>query len=311
MTQSSGTPTGPVAGRVVGHFGSEVEVRFEHGVRKRIRIKPRDVALVVGDCVRLTDAGLEALPRDTVLRRRDARGRSRVIAANLDVLGIVVCAEPAAPKGYIDRAIVAARAAEIEPFLIANKRDLEDSDEVAEQLRQTYAVAAAGIPVFPVSAKQADGLDGLRFFFSADRRGAFIGTSGVGKSSLLNALIPGLDLEVGEINRLTKLGRHVTARSTLHELSGGGELIDTPGFRDFVPEAVSPDELATRFAGFEEVLERGCRFRNCLHRDEPRCSVAEGVAEGVIDPSRHSAYLDILADLERLEESDRTRRQDR
>ena len=261
--------------------------------------------------MRLADAGLELVPRDTVLRRRDPRGRTRVIAANLDVLGIVVCAEPAAPKSYVDRAIVAARSAGIEPFLIGNKRDLADSEQVAEELRRTYAEAAAGIPVFPVSAKEGDGLDGLRFFFSAKRRGAFIGTSGVGKSSLLNALIPGLDLEVGEINRMTKLGRHVTTRSTLHELTGGGELIDTPGFRDFVPEAVSPDELAACFAGFEESLERSCRFRNCLHRDEPGCSVLDGIAEGVIDSSRHSAYLEILADLEHLEESDRTRRQDR
>jgi ribosome biogenesis GTPase len=113
---------------------------------------------------------------------------------------------------------------------------------------------------------------------------------------------------VGEINRFTRLGRHVTTRATLHVLQGGGELIDTPGFRDFVPVDVAPAEMARHFPGFESALARGCRFRDCLHREEPGCSVTAAVAAGEIDPARHQAYLHLLADLERAAASDRVRR---
>ena len=295
-------------GRVVGHFGLAVEVLVADGERRRIRVARGAPSLVVGDRVRVSSAGPVLLPRDTVLQRRDARGRSRVIAANLNVLGISIAAQPAAPAGYVDCAIVAARAAGIDPVLVVNKCDQLDSRELFARIRDEYA--AAGIRVFAVSALDGRGLDELRTFLAVagsggERRGAFIGTSGVGKSSLLNALVPGLDLAVGEVNRFTRQGRHVTTRSSLHALSDGGELIDTPGFRDFLPVALPPAELARHFAGFEPCLAQGCRFRNCLHRDEPDCRVAAEVASGRIASARHRAYLRILGDLERVERSSR------
>jgi ribosome biogenesis GTPase len=303
---------------VVGHYGLDIEVELDDGELRRVRVRRRSEPMVVGDRVRVADRGAELVPRETVLARRDPRGRTRPIAANLQVLGITVAARPPAPKGYVDRAIVAARAAGIEPFLVVNKCDLEDSRDLAERMRDEFALAEAGIPVFPVSAATGEGLDGVRVFLAnhalashAGRRGAFIGTSGVGKSSLLNALVPGLELEVGEINRFTRLGRHVTTRSSLHKLPSGGELIDTPGFRDFVPVDLSPAELARHFAGFERALEKGCRFRDCLHRDEPDCGVLGSVAAGEVDAARHATYLGLLADLERAHESDRVRKRSR
>jgi ribosome biogenesis GTPase len=231
----------------------------------------------------------------------------RAIAANLDVLGVTIASQPPAPRGYLDRALVAARSAGIRPFVVVNKCDLPDSQALADELAKDPALGAAGIPVFPVSAETGEGLDRVREHL-ATVRGAFIGTSGVGKSSLLNALVPGLSLETGEINRFTRLGRHVTTRSTLHALPEGGELIDTPGFRDFVPVDLSPEDLARHFAGFDSALSRGCRFSNCLHRDEPDCAVSAAVEEGEIAASRYSAYLALLADLERVQQTDRTRR---
>ncbi len=297
-------------GIVVGHFGLDVEVELPGGERTRIRVQ-RDTPVVVGDRVRLTDKGAEPGPRDTVLARRDARGRVRAIAANLEVLGITVASRPPTPRGYLDRAIVAARAGGLSPFVVVNKCDLAASRELFDALAADRALTAAGIPVFGVSALSdvadgaSDGLDAIRAHLVA-RRGAFIGTSGVGKSSLLNALVPGLALETGDINRFTRLGRHVTTRSTLHALPGGGELIDTPGFRNFVPVDLSPEDLARFFAGFEAALEQGCRFRNCLHRDEPDCAVTAALAAGRIDEARHAAYLDLLVDLERIQETERT-----
>lgn len=274
--------------------------------------------LVVGDRVRLGAGAPEVLARDTVLERRDSQGRSRAIAANLDVVGITVSSRPASPEGYLDRGIVAARAAGIAPFVVVNKCDLPEARALAEVVRRTYGASGQGeeqgerqIPIFAVSAEDAQGLDKLRAFFASGLRGAFIGTSGVGKSSLSNALVPGLELETGELNRMTRLGRHVTTRSTLHVLPDGGELIDTPGFRDFVPVALRPTDLAHHFAGFEPGLAAGCRFRDCLHKGEPECGVAAEIATGKIPASRHETYLDILADLERADRSDRERKRDR
>ncbi len=305
-------------GVVIGHFGLDVEVALDDGERRRVRVRRSRSPLVVGDRVRLSARGAEPLPRRTVLARRDARDRTRAVAANLDALGVTIAAQPPPPRGYVDRGIVAARAAGIDPFLVVNKCDEQDSRLLADRVRATYAGGPFGLPVFAVSATSGLGLDALRAFLAGDppdpdgapapRRAAFIGTSGVGKSSLLNALVPGLELDVGEINRFTRLGRHVTTRATLHVLPGGGELIDTPGFRDFVPVDVAPAEMARHFPGFESALARGCRFRDCLHREEPGCSVTAAVAAGEIDPARHQAYLHLLADLERAAASDRVRR---
>jgi ribosome biogenesis GTPase len=284
---------------VIAHFGRDVEVALAGGERRRVRV-PRGESLVVGDAVSLLGQGLERRPRRTVLARRDARQRTRVIAANLDALGIVISSAPPAPRGYVDRAIAAARAAGVEPFVVVNKCDLPESARLAEAARDAYARSRSPIPVFAVSAKTGEGLDGLRLAFSSrSLRGAFVGTSGVGKSSLVNALLPGLALEVGKINRFTRLGRHVTTRSTLHALPGGGELIDTPGFRDFVPADLGPAGLAAHFPGFERALEKSCRFRDCRHRDEPDCSVLAAVQAGGVDAERHETYLALLAELER------------
>jgi len=316
-------------GVVVGHFGLDVEVALEGGGRRRIRVRPGADPVVVGDGVRVSPQklqDLELLPRRTVLARRDARDRTRAIAANLDVVGVIVAARPPTPRGFVDRTIVAARSAGMLPFVVVNKCDEPDSRALAESLRTDPALRLGGIPVFAVSAATGAGLGELRSFFAAGPggapvRGAFVGTSGVGKSSLANALVPGLALEVGEINRLTRLGRHVTTRATLHGLPGGGELVDTPGFRDFVPVDLKPADLARHFAGFERALEKGCRFRDCLHRDEPGCAVLEDLHAGAdtapggdldsVREATYRAYLELLADVERASASDLVRRKPR
>lgn len=287
-------------GTVVGHFGLDVEVVLADGTRTRSRVR-RGSSVVVGDRVRISDKGAEPGPRTTVLARRDTRHRVRAIAANLDIVGVAVASQPPTPAGYLDRAIVAARAAAIGPFVVVTKCDQPESRELYDQLASDAALAIGGIRVLAVSARSGQGLDELRTHLS-HQRGAFIGTSGVGKSSLLNALVPGLALETGDLNRFTRLGRHVTTRSTLHSLADGSELIDTPGFRDFVPVDLSPAELARHFAGFEAALEAGCRFHDCRHREEPGCAVKAELGAGSVDAARYSAYLDLLADLERIEE---------
>jgi ribosome biogenesis GTPase len=290
-------------GVVVSHFGVAVAVRLENGDIRRVSVR-RNSSHVVGDRVELEGERLTSLPASGVLRRRDSHGRVRAVAANLDVLGVVLAPIPVSPGGFVDRAIVAARAAGIEPVIVVNKADLPGAQALFEEMARHHALPEGP---FLVSAALGSGLGTLRRFFAEGRRGAFVGTSGVGKSSLLNTLCPELDLDVGEINEVSGLGRHVTSVATLHALSDGGELIDTPGFRDFGPVEVSAEELAAGFPGFAEELESRCRFRDCRHRSEPGCRVREAVEAGRIPTVRYTAYLDLLDELEELERAPRSR----
>ena len=262
-----------------------------------VRVK-RNSGHVVGDRVQVEAEVLVRLPRETELRRRDARGGIHLVAANLDVLGVVLA--PLSPAGFVDRAIVAARAAGLSPFVVVNKCDLPQDRLLSESTLATYAGV---VPVFALSAALGEGLDPLRAFLSQGHRGAFVGTTGVGKSSLLNALCPDIDLKVAEVSDYKSLGRHTTTVSTLHALPDGGELVDTPGFRDFGLVDISCAELATHFPGFEALEEHGCRFHNCRHRQEPGCAVTGLVAAGALPAPRYRTYLELLTEVEGAEES--------
>lgn len=278
-------------GVITAHHGVAVEVVFPSGNRRIVRVK-RSSGHVVGDEVEIAGELLQRLPRRTELRRRDARGGIHLVAANLDVLGIVVA--PNAPSGFIDRAIVAARAAKLQAFILVNKCDLADT---AVMLAETKRVYAGSVPVFAISAKNRAGLAPLQAFLNQGHRGVFVGSSGVGKSSLLNALCPEINLRVGEINNHGGLGRHTTTVSTLHSMAGGGELVDTPGFRDFGLVNILAEELASHFPGFEG-HDENCRFRNCRHRTEPGCAVIRRVQLGQIPDHRYDNYLKLLAEIE-------------
>ena len=293
--------TQPLNGIVVAHHGISVEVLFDDGLRRMVRVK-RSSGHVVGDSVTVSDGVLTRLPRTTELRRRDARGGIHLVAANLDVLGIVVA--PLSQTGFIDRAIVSARTEQLDPFVVINKCDLGEGAELATYLREIYAGA---VPLFSLSAATRTGLDHLLEYLGAGRRGAFVGTSGVGKSSLLNVLCPHIDLQVGEISDYNGQGRHTTTVSTLHSLSTGGELVDTPGFRDFGLVDISAQDLAAHFPGFENCVAESCRFRNCRHRSEPGCAIVASVEQGFITAERYETYLGILDEVEADEEKNRAR----
>jgi len=281
-------------GLIVAHRGVAVEVLFATGEHCMVRVKRRS-GHVVGDDVLVRGEVLERLPRRTELRRRDAMGGIHLVGANLDVLGVVVSPSPLPPAGFIDRVIVAARAANLRPFVVVNKCDLETAKGLVDELRDIYAEA---VSVFPLSAVTGEGLPLLREFLAEGHRGVFVGTTGVGKSSLLNALCPEIDLRVGALNDYNGKGRHTTTVSTLHSLSDGGELVDTPGFQDFGLVDISAQDFADHFPGFEKTREVRCRFRNCRHRSEPGCAVIELVARGEVRAERYDAYLEILSEVE-------------
>jgi ribosome biogenesis GTPase len=301
-SETSAHPPGR-SGLIVAHHGVSVEVLFTDGQREMVRVKRRS-GHVVGDDVLVRGEVLERLPRRTELRRRDAMGGVHLVGANLDVLGIVVASFPLPPEGFIDRAVVSARAAGLDPFLVINKNDLAKAADSVALLQGMYA---GSVSVFPLSASTGAGLAPLRKFLGAGHRGAFVGTTGVGKSSLLNALCPEIDLKVGGLNLLNYKGCNTTTVSTLHALPDGGELVDTPGFQDFGLVEISMQDLAAHYPGFEETHQAACRFRNCRHRSEPGCAVIEMVSAERITAERYATYLDILNEVESGEVETRQR----
>ena len=281
-------------GLIVAHHGVAVEVLFQDGERSMVRVK-RNSGHVIGDDVAVDGELLKRLPRKTELRRRNANGEILLVAANLDILGIVIAPLPPPTAGFLDRAIVAARTAELSPFIVINKSDMSESPNLAASISRTYGSI---FPFFSVSAATGEGIEALHNFFSKGHRGAFVGTSGVGKSSLLNRLCPEINLRTGELNDYNSRGCNTTTVSTLHTLPGGGELVDTPGFQDFGLVDITVDELAIHFTGFEKASERACRFHNCRHRSEPGCAVIELVEHNEIPEERYFTYLNILVEVE-------------
>jgi ribosome biogenesis GTPase len=288
------------AGTVCEAGGGVYAVALDHGpvveasLRGRLKREARTGSrVVVGDRVRLGRAGdawtiEEVEPRRTELARRGRGRAAKVLAANLDRIFVVVSLrEPRASTQLIDRLLALVESSGMHPILVLNKSDLEDAEEALPALTGLYR--SVGYTVVVTSAERCSGLDELAALACAGTS-AFIGPSGVGKSSLLNALSPGLELRTAALSRKTGTGRHTTVGSRLLPLECGGHVADTPGFGDVGLWSIPPDEVAHCFPEFEP-LEAECRFRGCAHVQEPGCAVRDAVEEGAIPPSRYESYL--------------------
>jgi ribosome biogenesis GTPase len=211
----------------------------------------------------------------------------RVVVANVDIVGIVASMRaPDLRPRLVDRYLVAIRRGGAEPLICATKADLvEDPAEYAP----LDVYATAGVTVVRCSAETGEGLPELRERL-AGRLAAFVGQSGVGKSSLLNALHPNLGIRTGATRAYDGKGRHTTTGSTLHELPGGLRVIDTPGVRSFGLWGVSAEDLRHEMPEFEEASPE-CRFRDCTHSHEPGCAVKEAVEAGRIPEQRYESYI--------------------
>ncbi|MBI1946442.1 MAG: ribosome small subunit-dependent GTPase A [Deltaproteobacteria bacterium] len=283
-------------GTVVEHLGVAVEVETEGGERRRVRVA-RNSGLVVGDVVLVDGERVEASARRTELRRRTAGGAVHVVAANLDALCVVAAVDPPAKAGLVDRAVVAARAAGIRPVVVVNKSDLPDPEGVIPSMR---ARGEDSLVVLVVSAHSGEGVDRLAALIAEVGRAVLVGPSGVGKSSLLNRLLPEAARSTSELSAARGAGVHTTTTSTLWRLPAGGELVDTPGVREYGLVDVPPEDLAAYFPAFAAVPEP-CRFRDCRHEDEPGCAVRAALADGRLPEHRYLAYRTLLDEAKLLE----------
>jgi ribosome biogenesis GTPase len=270
------------------------------GLLKKER-QPTDLA-VIGDRVRvaLLDDGTGAI--EHVEERRTKFGRRQpgprgswkedLIVANVDrVLVVFACADPMPHLRMLDRFLVVAEHNDVPATVVANKVDLVGL-AVAEETFGGYE--HIGYPVHYVSAREGIGVEELADDL-AGRVSVVTGPSGVGKSTLLNAIQPGLRIETGDVSEFLHKGRHTTTAAELHRLTrpGGGFVADTPGLRELGLWQIPPNELAWCFPEFEPFLGR-CAFNDCRHLEEPRCAVLAAVAAGEVSPARHDSYRRLL-----------------
>lgn len=290
-------------GLIITHYGTQVVVEATEGesagLQQRCHFRSNLGSLVTGDKV-VWRAGnplgvvVAVLPRDSALQRPDPHGDMKTVAANIDRIIIVVAPYPEPHANLIDRYLVAANAIDIEPVLLINKTDRIDDTtrEKVSYLEKTYR--NLGYDVLMVSTKNGTGLEEFRDYLT-HYTSVFVGQSGVGKSSLVNALLPESNLRVGDLSERQQ-GTHTTTSATLLHFPGGGHLIDSPGIREFGLWHMEEDEVLEGFIEFRPFLGH-CKFRDCSHRHEPGCAILTALENGEISTTRMDSYRYILRTL--------------
>ncbi len=296
-------------GRVIKNTGSSYIVRLDDGrelpcrIKGNFRIKGIRTTnpVAVGDIVTVTEAAddadyiTEISPRRNYIIRRASNlsKESHILASNLDLAILVATLrEPSTPTTFIDRFLATAEAYSVPAALVINKMDMWDDDDRELGAALTNLYTSIGYPVFSVSATTGEGLSQLSDFITG-KITLLAGNSGVGKSSLINALVPGAGLRTGEISDIHHTGMHTTTFSEMIDLPGGGALIDIPGVRGFGTIDFEPEEVGHFFPEIFR-FSRNCRYGDCKHTGEPGCAVIPAVEEHYISESRYASYLSIL-----------------
>lgn len=285
-------------GLVITHFGRDLVVEDAHGALHLCSARKKLGRIVCGDRVHWQPSGPEQgvvtqlENRRSLLARPDARGNERPLAANVDQLVIVNAPEPPLSEALIDRYLVAAELIGARPLILVNKADLLAPAAQAHLGARLTAFVALDYPVLFTHTRDPQQAVSLAPQFNG-RTSILVGQSGVGKSSLVRLLLPDTDIRIGRLSDASGLGRHTTTETTLYHLPGGGDLIDSPGVRDFQLWQATPDDLAR---GFREISRHQdqCRFHNCRHHGEPGCAVAAAVETGGVDVRRLGSYRTLL-----------------
>ncbi len=306
-------------GRVIAHYGTQVAIEgiihtAQEEQESRQEVAPASTdevyrchlranlgSLVTGDNV-VWRAGnpigvvVAVLPRRSELSRPDKYGDLKTIAANIDRIVIVVAPFPEPHGNLIDRYLVAAESLNIQPIILLNKIDLldEHNRQRLDEMQARYQ--ALGYEWLNASSKTAEGMQPLIRYLT-HYTSVFVGQSGVGKSSLINTLLPEQDLKVGALSEVSQQGTHTTTTAQLYHFPAGGDLIDSPGIREFGLWHMEEQDLLEGFIEFRPFLGM-CKFRDCAHQSEPGCAIRDAYENGDISPNRMASFRQILSTLE-------------
>lgn len=300
-----------ITGRIVKTTGSECRVKLTADgsevvarVKGNFRIKGIRTTnpVAVGDVVCLQPSGTEYFisavkPRRNYIIRRASNlsKESHILASNIDVAVLVATLrEPVTTTTFIDRFLATAEAYSITPMLVLNKADMWDDEdrELADAMKYLYS--RIGYEVIYTSAVSGEGIDALKSATS-DKVSLFAGNSGVGKSSLINVLVPGANLRTGEISDVHHTGTHTTTFSEMISLPYGGEIIDIPGVRGFGTIDFDVHSVSHYFPEIFE-LSKSCKYGDCTHTCEPGCAVLEALEQQRVAQSRYASYLSVMED---------------
>lgn len=293
----------PGEGLVIANFGRTAAVEDAAGNIHNCVVRKKAGTVICGDRVKWVDQSsghgtiVEVLPRTTILSRPDRREKLKPLCANVDQLVAVSSALSAGKFNtrLLDQYLVAAELTGTDTLIAVNKTDLVDEDTLAALEDQLKPYNGMGYPVVLTSTVTQKGLPELCDRLH-DKCSVLAGESGVGKSSLIKLLIPDLDIRIGALSEASGKGRHTTTTTTLYHLEGGGDIIDSPGVREFGLWHITAPELEDGFREFRELKGR-CRYRNCRHIGEEGCAIADAVGQGRIHPERLASYRAIMTSL--------------
>ncbi len=295
-------------GTVIKSTGSRYIVMAEGNkysctLKGKIRLEGRKTTnpIAVGDQVIIDFEDNDEVTISSILARKNyiirksinLSKQAQILASNLDqAILIVTLVSPRTSLGFIDRFLVTAEAYRIPAIIIFNKCDLLDEALLAIQKQTIDIYEKAGYRCYEVTSRDSEQIENLKSLFK-DKTTLIAGHSGVGKSTFINALQPGLDIKTGEISSAHAKGMHTTTFAELHPLSFGGNIIDSPGIKELGLVEMKKEEVGHYFP---EIRERmgDCKFNNCLHVNEPKCAVVAAVEAGEISPERYNSYLGIL-----------------
>jgi ribosome biogenesis GTPase len=284
-------------GLVISYFGSSVAVETETGKVVQCQLHRNQELPVVGDHVywqmETAETGVVTRiePRHSLLSRGDHHGKLKPIAANVDIIAIIMAPAPIFSEYLVDRYLIAAELLQIQPLIVLNKIDL--LDQAASLLAEQRLLPYQHIP-YPVILSSVVNQQGLQTLANAlqDKTAVLVGPSGVGKSSIISALTGGKVIRTGDVSA-KGAGKHTTTATRLYHLPQGGCLIDSPGVREFNLWSVSKQDILQGFKEFQPFLS-GCKFRDCQHLVEPGCQVQAAVKAGKLSEKRYTSYQTLI-----------------
>ncbi len=299
MTDTTSTQTSfiaPLQGTVVAAYGKRYQIELPDKKRISCVTRGKKTDLACGDRVnlQLTDKheGVidSTLPRKTLLYRSNAY-KSKMLAANVTQIIIVLATQPSFYEALLNRCLIAAEAAHIKPLIVLNKCDLEDNSQAKQKLG---LYSALGYQVLTLSAKED--ISSLRPYLQGEAS-ILVGQSGMGKSTMINALLPEEAVRTREVSMSLDSGKHTTTAAHLYHLDAQSQLIDSPGLQEFGLHHLSTDELEHAFIEFRPHLGL-CRFSNCKHTQEPDCAIKQAMLEGKISQERLAIYQLLRTEIE-------------